>query len=103
MQQLAALMDQNFDLRRHLFGDAAIGAENLRMIQTARSVGGEACPAAALLWVVGAEGGSCWRIEQWGGLEQRSCTVLLLCLFWSDWAVSSVPCWSASWHRGLRV
>ena len=44
-QQLSALIDQNFDLRRQLFGDEAIGAGNLRMIQTARSVGGGACTA----------------------------------------------------------
>ena len=69
-QQLAALMDQNFDLRRQLFGDAAIGADNLRMIQTARSVGGRACTALALRWVDGP--------EQWGGSELGSCTGPLL-------------------------
>lgn len=34
------LMDQNFDTRRRLFGDAVLGSVNLRMIETARSVGG---------------------------------------------------------------
>ena len=36
-------MDENFDLRRQLFGDALIGVENLQMIETARSVGGRLC------------------------------------------------------------
>ena len=84
MQQLACLMDQNFDLRRQLFGDAAIGADNLRMIQTARSVGGRACIALPLLWVLGPEGGSCRRMELWGGLEQGGCTVLLLRPVWDS-------------------
>ena len=39
--ELAALMDANFDLRRLIFGDAVLGAVNLNMISTARSVGGE--------------------------------------------------------------
>jgi glucuronokinase len=39
---LARLMDRNFDLRRAIFGDAALGAENLRMVATARSVGAAA-------------------------------------------------------------
>jgi glucuronokinase len=32
-------MNQNFNLRRSLYGDAAIGADNLEMIQIARSNG----------------------------------------------------------------
>jgi glucuronokinase len=39
---LARLMDRNFDLRRAIFGDAALGDENLRMVATARSVGAAA-------------------------------------------------------------
>jgi glucuronokinase len=39
---LAKLMDANFDARRVMFGDAALGAENLRMVETARSVGAAA-------------------------------------------------------------
>eukprot|EP00877_Chromochloris_zofingiensis_P005287 jgi/Chrzof1/1475/Cz10g09080.t1 len=39
---LAVLMDQNFNLRRKMFGDAALGQLNLRMIKTARSVGAAA-------------------------------------------------------------
>ena len=38
--ELAALMNANFDLRRRTFGDAVLGAVNLSMISTARSVGG---------------------------------------------------------------
>jgi glucuronokinase len=37
---LAALMDRNFDLRRCMFGDAALGALNLRMVLAARALGG---------------------------------------------------------------
>ena len=37
---LAALMDRNFDLRRQMFGDAALGALNLRMVLAARALGG---------------------------------------------------------------
>lgn len=33
------LMDKNFDLRRSLYGDTAIGADNLKMIELARSHG----------------------------------------------------------------
>ncbi len=33
-------MDRNFDLRRRMFGDAALGALNLRMVLAARSLGG---------------------------------------------------------------
>jgi len=33
------LMDKNFDLRRSLYGDEAIGLENLEMIKIARSHG----------------------------------------------------------------
>ncbi|WIA36426.1 hypothetical protein OEZ86_007736 [Tetradesmus obliquus] len=39
---LAQLMDSNFDLRRQMFGDAALGETNLAMIATARSVGAAA-------------------------------------------------------------
>lgn len=38
--QLAELMNRNFDLRRSMFGDAALGSTNLQMIELARSVGG---------------------------------------------------------------
>lgn len=41
MASLADLMDRNFDLRRSIFGDNALGATNLHMIRLARSVGGE--------------------------------------------------------------
>ena len=33
-------MDRNFDLRRQMFGDAALGALNLRMVLAARALGG---------------------------------------------------------------
>ncbi|EFJ23156.1 hypothetical protein SELMODRAFT_232550 [Selaginella moellendorffii] len=36
---LAELMDRNFDLRREMFGDDALGALNIQMVETARSVG----------------------------------------------------------------
>jgi len=39
---LAALMDRNFELRRSMFGDDALGATNIRMIEVARSVGAAA-------------------------------------------------------------
>eukprot|EP00850_Spirogloea_muscicola_P011481 SM000071S21105 [mRNA] locus=s71:431511:433500:+ [translate_table: standard] len=39
---LAKLMDRNFDVRRAIYGDAAIGALNIKMITTARSVGAAA-------------------------------------------------------------
>eukprot|EP00850_Spirogloea_muscicola_P006718 SM000032S12102 [mRNA] locus=s32:562033:564085:+ [translate_table: standard] len=39
---LAKLMDRNFDVRRAIYGDAAIGALNIKMIMTARSVGAAA-------------------------------------------------------------
>ena len=35
--ELARLMDANFDLRRKVYGDAALGAKNLRMIEIARA------------------------------------------------------------------
>eukprot|EP00884_Botryococcus_braunii_P005179 jgi/Botrbrau1/14662/Bobra.0108s0023.1 len=40
--ELAALMNRNFDLRRSIFGDEVLGAQNLHMISVARSVGGAA-------------------------------------------------------------
>ncbi len=42
-------MVQNFDTRRRLFGDLLLGEVNLRMIQCARSVGGERAVSAKLL------------------------------------------------------
>lgn len=42
MHALAALMDRNFDLRRCMFGDTALGARNLRMVELARSHGAAA-------------------------------------------------------------
>ena len=36
-------MDRNFDLRRQMFGDAALGALNLRMVLAARALGGALC------------------------------------------------------------
>lgn len=39
---VAQLMDKNFDLRRQMFGDAALGETNLAMIATARGVGAAA-------------------------------------------------------------
>ena len=41
MASLADHMNTNFDLRRSIFGDDALGATNLHMISLARSVGGE--------------------------------------------------------------
>lgn len=35
----AGLMDLNFDLRREIYGDQYIGAQNLHMVRTARSLG----------------------------------------------------------------
>ncbi|KAD3641119.1 hypothetical protein R6Q59_003747 [Mikania micrantha] len=40
--KLAVLMNQNFDLRRRMFGDAALGALNIEMVEVARSVGAAA-------------------------------------------------------------
>ena len=37
--RLGDLMNRNFDLRRQVYGDAAIGAKNLEMIELARSFG----------------------------------------------------------------
>ncbi|MFS8032185.1 putative glucuronokinase [Helianthus anomalus] len=37
--KLAALMNRNFDLRRRMFGDAALGALNIEMVEVARRVG----------------------------------------------------------------
>nr|XP_043606193.1 glucuronokinase 1-like [Erigeron canadensis] len=37
--KLATLMNQNFDLRRRMFGDAALGALNIEMVEVARRVG----------------------------------------------------------------
>lgn len=37
---LGKLMDKNFDLRRQIFGDAALGQHNLMMIELARQHGG---------------------------------------------------------------
>lgn len=37
--KLAALMNRNFDLRRSMFGDDALGALNLKMVEVARKVG----------------------------------------------------------------
>nr|KYP44013.1 hypothetical protein KK1_034535 [Cajanus cajan] len=37
--KLAALMNRNFDLRRLMFGDDALGALNLKMVEVARKVG----------------------------------------------------------------
>lgn len=40
--KLAVLMNQNFDLRRRLFGDRVIGEQNLQMVEIARSCGAPA-------------------------------------------------------------
>ncbi|KAK9152413.1 hypothetical protein Syun_010722 [Stephania yunnanensis] len=37
--KLAALMNQNFDLRRVMFGDDALGSMNIEMVEVARRVG----------------------------------------------------------------
>lgn len=37
--KLAALMNHNFDLRRRMFGDDALGAMNIEMVEIARRVG----------------------------------------------------------------
>ena len=39
VDRLGELMDQNFDLRRKIYGDEVIGAENLEMVEIARSFG----------------------------------------------------------------
>lgn len=39
---LASLMDQNFAIRKRMYGDEALGAESLEMIKTAKSVGAAA-------------------------------------------------------------
>ena len=41
MQQLGQLMSRNFELRRSMFGDAALGEVNLQMVELARQHGGE--------------------------------------------------------------
>ncbi|XP_076922024.1 glucuronokinase 1-like [Bidens hawaiensis] len=40
--KLATLMNQNFDLRRRMFGDAALGSLNIEMVEVARRVGAAA-------------------------------------------------------------
>ncbi|KAL7232660.1 hypothetical protein ACSBR2_010634 [Camellia fascicularis] len=40
--KFADLMNRNFDLRRAMFGDDALGALNIKMVETARSVGAAA-------------------------------------------------------------
>ncbi|KAK9925384.1 hypothetical protein M0R45_033708 [Rubus argutus] len=40
--KLAALMNSNFDLRRRMFGDDALGALNIEMVEVARRVGAAA-------------------------------------------------------------
>ena len=40
--KLGKLMNDNFDLRRRIYGDRVIGSENLRMIEIARSEGAPA-------------------------------------------------------------
>ncbi|KAJ0983940.1 hypothetical protein J5N97_002296 [Dioscorea zingiberensis] len=40
--ELTKLMNRNFDLRRLMFGDEALGSLNIKMIETARSVGAAA-------------------------------------------------------------
>jgi glucuronokinase len=42
VHQLAALMKQNFQLRRHIYGDEFVGAANLAMVEAAQSVGAAA-------------------------------------------------------------
>ncbi|XP_054821185.1 glucuronokinase 1 [Prosopis cineraria] len=37
--KLAALMNRNFDIRRSMFGDDALGALNIKMVEVARKVG----------------------------------------------------------------
>lgn len=37
--KLAVLMNRNFDLRRSMFGDDALGAMNIKMVEVARGVG----------------------------------------------------------------
>ncbi|KAL4568301.1 hypothetical protein LXL04_023910 [Taraxacum kok-saghyz] len=37
--KLATLMNQNFDLRRRMFGDAALGGVNIEMVEVGRRVG----------------------------------------------------------------
>ncbi len=37
--QLVGLVNRNFDLRRRMFGDEALGERNLMMVELARSVG----------------------------------------------------------------
>jgi glucuronokinase len=39
VDEFRKLMDQNFNLRRELYGDACVGTSNLRMIEIARSLG----------------------------------------------------------------
>jgi glucuronokinase len=42
LETLARLMNENFDLRRAMFGDEALGAMNIAMVTTPRSVGAAA-------------------------------------------------------------
>jgi glucuronokinase len=42
LETLASLMNENFDLRRAMFGDEALGAMNIAMVTTPRSVGAAA-------------------------------------------------------------
>ena len=38
-RRLGRLMDRNFDLRRSIFGDEALGEHNIRLIEIARQAG----------------------------------------------------------------
>ncbi|KAJ4779869.1 Glucuronokinase 1 [Rhynchospora pubera] len=41
-KELVNIMNRNFDLRRQMFGDKALGALNIKMVEVARSVGAAA-------------------------------------------------------------
>lgn len=69
MSELAKLMDYNFDLRRKMFGDDVLGALNIQMIETARSVGA----AAKFTGSGGAVVAFCPRGPQQVKLLQEAC------------------------------
>jgi glucuronokinase len=68
-QQLQELMNDNFRLRRQLYGDAVIGKANLGMVQAAQAVGA----AAKLTGSGGAVVALCCEGEQQVARLQQAC------------------------------
>lgn len=74
-RRLAALMSQNFRLRRQLYGDAVVGAASLAMAELADSVGA----AAKLTGSGGAVVALCPEGEAQAGALREACRQRGLC------------------------